>query len=81
MAGINICKTWIRYIVDTCMVKTIVNIPRQSIKKFTFCVKSSDLIFFLLGLSPIVNLSLLRGKYCLISLEIVKIPTTLSCFK
>ena len=31
------------------------NIPRQSLEKFTFCIKSSDSIFFLLGLSPIVN--------------------------
>jgi hypothetical protein len=29
--------------------------PRQSLKNFSFRVKSSDLIFFLLGLSPIVN--------------------------
>ena len=51
---------------------------RQSLKRFTFCVKSSDSIFFLLGLSPIVNWfdikSLSRGKYCLIHLEIVKRP-------
>jgi hypothetical protein len=26
--------------------------PRQSLKIFTFCVKLSDSIFFLLGLSP-----------------------------
>ena len=29
--------------------------PRQSLKRFTFCVKLSDSIFFLLGLSPTVN--------------------------
>ena len=29
--------------------------PRQSLKIFTFCVKSTDAILFLLGLSPIVN--------------------------
>ena len=28
---------------------------RQSLKRFTFCVKSSDSILFLLGLSLIVN--------------------------
>ena len=28
---------------------------RQSLKRFTFCVKSSDSIFFIIGLSPIVN--------------------------
>ena len=48
---------------------------------FTFRVKLSDSIFFLLGLSPIVKLiwhekqiflSILLGKYCLIHLEIVK---------
>ena len=32
-----------------------INFPRQSLKRFTFRVKSSDSIFFLLGLSPIVN--------------------------
>ena len=31
-------------------------ISRQSLKRFTFRVKSSDSISFLLGLSPIVNL-------------------------
>ena len=55
----------------------------QSLKRFTFRVKSSDSIFFLLGRSPIVKLiwnekqillSILRGKYCLIHLEIVKRP-------
>ena len=42
--------------------------PRQSLKRFsfTFCVKSSDSIFFLFGLS--------RGKYFLIHLEIAKRP-------
>ena len=30
--------------------------PRQSLKTFSFCVKLSDSIFFLLGHSPIVNL-------------------------
>ena len=40
--------------------------PRQSLKRFTFRVKSSDSIFFLFGL--------LRGKYCLIHLEIAKSP-------
>ena len=29
--------------------------PRQSLKRFTFRVKISDSIFFLLGLSPIVK--------------------------
>ena len=29
--------------------------PRQNLKRNTFCVESSDAIFFLLGLSPIVN--------------------------
>ena len=29
--------------------------PRQSLKRFTFRVKSNDSIFFLLGLSPIAN--------------------------
>ena len=29
--------------------------PHQSLKRFTFCVKSSDLIFFMFGFSPIVN--------------------------
>ena len=29
--------------------------PRQSLKRFTFRVKSSDLILFLLGVSHIVN--------------------------
>ena len=29
--------------------------PRQSLKIFTFRVKSSDTIFLLLGLSPVVN--------------------------
>jgi hypothetical protein len=56
---------------------------RQSLKRFGFRVKLSDSIFFLLGLSPIVKLiwhekqifwSILRGKYCLIHLEIVKRP-------
>ena len=31
------------------------NFPRQSLKDLNFCVKSTDAIFFLLGLSPIVN--------------------------
>ena len=57
--------------------------PRQSLKIFTFRVKLSDSICFLLGLSPIVKLirhekqillSILRRKYCLIHLEIVKKP-------
>ena len=30
--------------------------PRQSLKRFTFCVKSSNLIFLWFGVSPIVNL-------------------------
>ena len=30
--------------------------PRQSLKRFTFRVKLSDSIFFLLGLSPIIKL-------------------------
>ena len=47
--------------------------PRQSLKKFTFCVKLSDSIFFLLGHLQIF-LSILRGKYYLIHLEIVKRP-------
>ena len=38
--------------------------PLKSIKKFTFCVKSSDSILFLLGFSPI-NLT---GKYNLLLL-------------
>ena len=55
--------------------------PRQSLLRFTFRVKLSDSIF--LGLSPIVKLiwrekqifwSILREKYCLIHLEIVKRP-------
>ena len=29
--------------------------PRQSLKRYTFCVESTDSIFFLLGLTPIVN--------------------------
>ena len=33
----------------------LISFPRQSLKKFTFRVKSSDSIFFLLGLSPIIN--------------------------
>ena len=58
-------------------------IPRQSLKRFTFCVKLSDPIFFLSGLSPIVKLishekqiflSILHGKYCVIHLKIVKRP-------
>ena len=61
--------------------------PRQSLKRFTFCVKSSDSIFFLFGflLSSInwtwkVNLlSLSRGKYCLIHLKMVKRPKKLNC--
>ena len=60
-----------------------INFSRQSLKIFTVRVKLSDSIFFLLGLSPIVKLIwhekqffliLLRGKYCLIHLEIVKRP-------
>ena len=56
---------------------------RQSLKKNTFRVKSSNSIFFLLGLSSIVNYFdikskffevVLRGKYYLINLEIVKRP-------
>ena len=56
-------------------------IPRQSLKRFAFRVKLSDSVFFLLGLSPVVKLilyekqiflSILRGKYYLIQLEIVK---------
>ena len=59
------------------------NFNTLSLKRFIFRVKLSDSIFFLLGLSPIVKLirhenqiflSILRGKYCLIHLEIVKIP-------
>ena len=55
----------------------------KSLKIFTFRVKLSDLIFFLLGHCPIVKLiyrekyiflSLWRGKYYLIHLEIVKRP-------
>ena len=57
--------------------------PRQSLKIFTFRVKLSDSIFFLLSHSPFVKLikrekylflSLLRGKYYLIHLEIVRRP-------
>ena len=56
--------------------------PRQSLKRFSFRVKSGGSIFFLLGLSPIVNkfyiksnfLSLLCVIYCLIHLEIVNRP-------
>ena len=57
--------------------------PRQNLKRFTFGVKLSDSIFFLLGLSPIFKLiwhekqiffSLFRGKCCLFPLEIVKRP-------
>ena len=57
--------------------------PRQSLKIFTSRFKLSDLVFFLLGLSPIVKLisrenliilSLLSGNYCLIHLEIVMRP-------
>ena len=57
------------------------NFPCQSLKRFAFRVKLSDLIYFLLGLSPIVKLiwhekqiflSILCGKYCLIHLEIIK---------
>ena len=44
---------------------------RQRPKIFIFCFKSSDTIFFLLSLSPIVNKFQLL-KYCLINLEIVK---------
>ena len=60
---------------------SLICFPRQSIKRFTFRFKLSDLIFFLLGLFPIVKLishenqiflSILRGKYYLIQLEIVK---------
>ena len=51
----------------------MIKFPRHSLKRFTFRVKLSDSIFFLLGLSPIVKL-ISRGKYCLIHLEIVKIP-------
>ena len=29
--------------------------PRQRLKRFTFCVKLSDSMFFLLGLFPIIN--------------------------
>ena len=53
--------------------------PRQSLEKITFCVISSDSIFFLFGISPIARqlishkkqilLSLSRGKYCFIHLE------------
>ena len=52
--------------------------PRQRLKIFTFRVKLSDSIYFLLGLSPIVKLilhekqiflSLLRGKYFFNSLR------------
>jgi hypothetical protein len=58
-------------------------IPHQSLKIFTFRVKLSDSIFFLLGLSPIfkliwhekqIFLSILRGKYYLNDLENVKRP-------
>ena len=61
--------------------------PRQSLNIFTFRVKLSDSIFFLLSLSPIVQLiwhekqiflSILRGKYCLIHLEIEKRPKKLN---
>ena len=56
--------------------------PRQSLERFTSRVKSSDSIFFLLGLSPIVNyfeiesksLSIFRGRYCFIHLEILQRP-------
>ena len=34
---------------------TEMDFPRQSFKRFTFLVKSSDSIFFLLGPSPKVN--------------------------
>ena len=63
----------------------IIVYPRQSLKRFSFRVKLSDSIFFLLGLSPIVKLiekqiflSILRGKYCLIHLQIVKRPKKLN---
>ena len=63
--------------------KKIKKFPRQSLKIFTFRVKLSYSIFFLLGLSPIVKLilhekliflSISRGNYCLIHLDIVKRP-------
>ena len=36
--------------------------PRQSLKRFTSYVKLSDTIFFLLGLSPIVNKFDIKSK-------------------
>ena len=57
----------------------LIPFPRQSLKRFTFRVQLSDLIFFLFGLSlklilheKQIFLILLCGKYCLIHLEIVK---------
>ena len=57
---------------------TFVFFPRQSLKWFTFRVKSGDSIFFLFGLCQLIwhkneiYLSVSRGKYCLTHLEIVK---------
>ena len=44
--------TYIDFIQPSVFIKR--NFPRQSLKRFTFRVKSSDSIFFL-GFSPIVN--------------------------
>ena len=44
------------------MNKRITVIPRQSLEKFTFRVKSSDSIIFLLGLSHIVNQFDIKSK-------------------
>ena len=40
-----------------------IHFPSQSLKKFTFRVKLSDSIFFLLGLSPIVKKFDMKSKY------------------
>ena len=65
-----------------------ISFPRQILKIFTFRVKLSDSIFFLFWLSHIVKLIwhekkiflnlLLRVKYCLIHLEIIKRPKKLN---
>ena len=43
-------------------INALFHIPRQSLKRFTFCVKLSDSILFLLGLSPIVNQYDIKSK-------------------
>ena len=54
-SNLSIFSVGLTYNSDVLYVNIRNHFPLQSLKIFTFCVKLSDSIFFLLSLSPIVN--------------------------